>query len=81
MVTDVADDKKVTRRDMEVAGARIAAREGITVDELRAEVAKMQDRDCERCGRTFATTNVRKRFCDTPCRASDHRANGEAAKS
>lgn len=65
---------------MEVAGARLAAANGQTVDELRAEVAKMQDRDCERCGRTFATTNVRKRFCDNSCRAGDHRANGDEGK-
>ena len=77
----MADQIRITRRDMEAAGARIAAANGQTVDELRAEVAKMQDRECERCGRTFATTNVRKRFCDTPCRASDHRANGEGAES
>lgn len=73
----MADETRITRRDMEVAGARVAAANGQTVDELRAELAKIQDRDCERCGRTFATANGRKRFCSDSCRAKNDRANGE----
>jgi len=73
----VADD--ITRRDMEVAGARVAAANGQTVDELRAEVAKIQDRECERCGRTFATANVRKRVCGSSCRGKAHRERSGGA--
>lgn len=34
-------------------------------------------RTCARpeCGSTFTTTNVRKRFCSTACRSSDHYVN------
>jgi len=77
----VADEKRITRRDMEVAGARVAAANGLTVDELRAELARIQDRKCQECPRTFATTNVRKRFCSAACRAKSDRANGEGAES
>jgi formylmethanofuran dehydrogenase subunit E len=58
---------------MEAAGARVAAANGQTVDELRAELAKIQDRECERCGETFATANVRKRVCSDSCRGKKHR--------
>jgi formylmethanofuran dehydrogenase subunit E len=75
----MSDEKRITRRDMELAGARIAAREGITVDEHRALVAKVQDRECERCGETFATTNVRKRVCSDSCRGKAHRERSGGA--
>lgn len=71
----------ITRQDMERAGARIAARDGLTVDEVRARVAKVVDRKCESCPRTFATPNVRKRFCSDSCRAAADRANGEEGES
>lgn len=74
----MADEKRITRRDMEAAGARVAAANGQTVDELRAELARIQDRECEKCGRTFATTNVRKRTCSDSCRGKSHRERSEA---
>jgi len=69
----------ITRRDMEVAGARIAGANGQTVDELRAELAKIEDRECERCGRTFATANTRKRTCSSSCRGKSHRERSGSA--
>lgn len=73
----MADEVRITRQDMERAGARIAAREGLTVDEVRANVRRMQDRECEKCGETFATTNVRKRVCSDSCRGKAHRERSE----
>jgi len=75
----MSDEKRITRRDMEVAGARVAAANGQTVDELRAELAKIQDRKCERCGRVFATANSRKRTCSSSCRGKSHRERSGGA--
>jgi hypothetical protein len=73
----VADEKRITRQDMERAGARIAADNGLTVDEVRANVRKVVDRECEKCGREFATANVRKRTCSDSCRGKAHRERSE----
>jgi ribosomal protein L37E len=75
----VADQIPVTRQDMERGAARYAAEHGLTVDEVRATVRKVQDRECERCGETFATTNVRKRTCSDSCRGKAHRERSGGA--
>lgn len=36
-------------------------------------------RSCERCGTTFETTNVRKRFCSAPCRSGRYRERSGGA--
>ena len=40
---------------------------------------KVVDRACERCGTTFTTTNVRKRFCTTACRSRGYRERSAGA--
>jgi hypothetical protein len=63
--------KHITRDDTEAAGARIAARLGITVDEHRARVRNAQ-RECARtgCEETFSIhDNDRRRYCSDACKA------------
>jgi protein-arginine kinase activator protein McsA len=36
-------------------------------------------RSCERCGTTFETANVRKRFCTSQCRSGGHRERSGGA--
>lgn len=73
--------KNVTRADMEAAGERIAARDGITVEDVRERVrrgsaiAGDDERTCDLdgCDRTFTPTNARHRYCTTSHRAAAHR--------
>lgn len=71
----MADQKRVTRDDVNAAAERIAARDGITVDELRERVRNPK-RTCSGCGETFAAKRGDKGYCTTACRARHHRTNG-----
>lgn len=41
--------------------------------------SKTVERHCERCGTAFPATNVRKRFCSTPCRSRQYRERSGGA--
>lgn len=76
----MADEVEVTAADMEAAGERIAARDGITVEQLRERLREVErteaaERECELagCARTFVPSNVRHRFCTPAHRAAAHR--------
>jgi hypothetical protein len=77
----VADQTPVTRQDMERGAARYAAEHGLTVDEVRATVRKVVERDCVGCGEPFVVTRRDRSYCSTACRGRAHRANGSGGAS
>ena len=61
-------------------GARFESRNVPAATSAKVERSrKTLVRSCERCGNTFETTNVRKRFCSTPCRSGRHRERSGGA--
>jgi hypothetical protein len=64
---------------MEAAGARYAARHGMTMDELRAEVRNPL-RTCAGpdCNATFRVYDDRKRYCSDTCKAAAHKVRNGA---
>lgn len=71
----MSTERIVTRDDMEAAAERIAARDGITVEQVR-DRARNPMRTCPGCGKPFAAKRGDKEFCSTACRGRHHRANG-----
>lgn len=69
---------RITRDDMEAAAERIAARDGVTVEDVRNDVRNPVPviRTCPSCGERFTVGRNDKTYCGNPCKSKSHRANG-----
>lgn len=68
----------VTRDDMDAAAERIAARDGITVAEVKRR-ARNPRRTCIGCDKPFSAKRGDKDYCTAACRGRAHRTNGSEA--
>lgn len=75
----MANPRRITADDVEIAGRNIAARHGITVDELKALLRNPQ-RPCQgpECERKFTVHDDRQKYCSDDCKAAAGRVRNGA---
>jgi hypothetical protein len=76
----VAEPKRITADDMEAAGRNVAARRGITVQELR-DLVRNPPRACQGpdCKAAFTVYDDRQRYRSDSCKAAAGRVRNGAA--
>ncbi|MFD2792556.1 hypothetical protein ACFS27_03245 [Promicromonospora vindobonensis] len=67
----MANPRRITADDMQIAGRNIAAQQGITVDELKA-IVRNPLRDCAGpgCERKFTVHHDREKYCSRTCKTA-----------